>query len=135
MAKHKSRTKLAPISRNLYSRSKFCLAGQTNKHDVCSICLEKYPAGKCSASLQKSTPFTETHRAQSLCFYWILCFNWWKPFPHIWKVKINITQIIKLLFNCTLWRIGTVHSIHFFLLKWKITLTSAFYFKCFSRPL
>lgn len=119
VAKHKVRTKLAPIPRNLDSHSQFRLAGQRNKHDVCYICLEKHPVGKCSASLQysASAPFTETHCAQSLCFYWILRFNWWKPFPHIWKAKINITQIIKLLFNCILQRIGTVcsiHPIHFF---------------------
>lgn len=69
VAKYKGRTKLAPMSRNLDSYSQFCFAGQGNKHDVCYICLEKYPVGKCSASLQNSAPFTETHCAQSLCFY------------------------------------------------------------------
>ena len=49
VAKHKVSTKLAPASRNLDSHSQFCLAGQGNKDDDCSICLEKCAVGKWSA--------------------------------------------------------------------------------------
>lgn len=115
VAKHIASTKLAPASRNTDSGSQFCLAGEGNKSDVCPICLEKCAQRKMlclDTGLHNSSPLTETDCASSPCFYWILYFDWWKPLPDVWKVKINRKQIIKLLFNCILGSTGTVCSIH-----------------------
>lgn len=144
MAKHKASTKLPLTLRNLDLHPQFYLAGQGNKDDVCLICLEKCAVGKCSAWIQvceiapPSLKFTVLKVSVFIEFSLSFFFSTDENLPIFLKgqnkqnANHQITVKLHLIkhWNCML------HSSHVFvLLKWKITLTSTFYFKCISPPL